>query len=147
MLSVSIHTCRLLYTHFIKIIVNSSSGFSIAEGIHYYKWSTLPIFLGQLISAYEGIGCVSFNLCNGFNNIHTVVLLNSRIIVQHFSWLAKMCTGNNDDAFLVTCRCFCCRFYQLRAVWKATDGHFHTCCVEVCTWCFVFLQRLVPLVI
>ncbi len=35
------------------------SGFTKADDMALYKWATLPVFIGQLISAYEGIGCVS----------------------------------------------------------------------------------------
>ena len=35
--------------------------FSVKHGFLWIKWTTLPLFIGQVTGAYEGIGCVSMN--------------------------------------------------------------------------------------
>ena len=35
------------------------SAFRVADDFSWWKFRSLPLFLGQLIGAYEGIGCVS----------------------------------------------------------------------------------------
>lgn len=42
-----------------SVFVYLIQGFTLyAKGIHWVQFATLPLFIGQLISAYEGIGCI-----------------------------------------------------------------------------------------
>jgi len=53
------------YVH--KTVALFFVGFSIGP-FEWYRFETLPLFFTQLISAYEGIGCVSsmYSLCSQF---------------------------------------------------------------------------------
>ena len=55
-------------------------GFRVDSSFVWKKWTTLPIFLGQLISAYEGIGCVS-KLCGSLVK-NSIIQSNRKILFR-----------------------------------------------------------------
>lgn len=47
-----------LFVGALCVVVFLAHDFQVAEEVHLFKLATLPLFLGQVISAYEGIGCL-----------------------------------------------------------------------------------------